>query len=52
MKEYIVEYESDYSLGQKRYLRFKTDNPPMDYYRANLMKSDHSFIQIFEIKKV
>jgi hypothetical protein len=52
MREYIVEYESDYDRGTKRYIRFITDNPPLDYYRAIIMQGDHSFVSIFEIKKV
>ncbi len=52
MKQYIVEFESDYNRGQKQYLKFMTDNPPLDYYRAKLMQSDHSFIKIFEIKEI
>lgn len=52
MRQYIVEFESDYNLGTKQYIKFKTDNPPMDYYRAKVMKSDHSYIVIYEIKEI
>ena len=52
MKNYIVEFESDYNRGTKLYIRFRTDNPPLDYYRCQIMKGDHSFIKIFEIKEI
>ena len=52
MRQYIVEFQSNYNLGKLEYIKFKTDNPPMAYYRANLMKGDHSFIKIYEIKEI
>lgn len=51
MKQYIVEFESDYNRGQKCYIRFETNNPPLYYYRAKVMRDDHSFIRIFEIRE-
>lgn len=52
MKQYIVEFESDFNRGFCYYIKFKTDNPPLDYYRANIMRGDHYAVKIFEIKEI
>lgn len=52
MKSYIVEFESDYNRGTKQYIKFRTDNPAKDYYRAQIMKGDHSYITIYELKEI